>query len=252
MRVAGIWRYPVKSMQGEPLRDATCDADGLRGDRLWGVRDEATGRILTGRREPQLLYASAAVGDDGEPDIVLPTGERCRGAGPDTDIALSDWLGHPVRLVGAAGAPGGEAESFADATDDASPLQAWTMPVGRFVDALPLLLVTTASLRAGAGLHPEGVWDARRFRPNVLIDVDGDGWVEDAWCGRKVGIGTATLAPLLPCERCTMITRPQPALERDLEVYKSLARHHGGQFGVWTAIDAAGTIGIGDDVLVES
>ena len=51
--------------------------------------------------------------------------------------------------------------------DDATP--------ERFVDAMPLLLMTTASLRAGAALHPAGEWDVRRFRPNVLLDASGVG-----------------------------------------------------------------------------
>ena len=48
--IAALWRHPVKSLQGESLAAATIDHDGLRGDRRWGIRDEATGRILTGRR----------------------------------------------------------------------------------------------------------------------------------------------------------------------------------------------------------
>ena len=159
---------------------------------------------------------------------MLPSGDRCRGTGPDTDAALTDWLERPVTLVGAVGAPGGEAEFFADATDDTSRAIQWTMPAGRFVDAVPLLVLTTASLRAGASLHPEGAWEVRRFRPNLLVDVDADGWVEDGWCGRTVHVGAAALVPQQPCIRCTMVTRPQPELARDLDIYKSLARHHDG------------------------
>ena len=153
MLLDAIWRYPVKSLQGEQLAEAVLDGSGLRGDRCWGVRDEATGKILTGRREPQLLLAAASL-DDGQPNIVLPSGDVCRGAGIETDAALSDWLQRPVTLVGASDAPGGEAEYFVDATDDTSQAVGWTMPPGRFVDAAPVLVLTTASLRAGAAfLH---------------------------------------------------------------------------------------------------
>jgi uncharacterized protein YcbX len=250
MRLRAIWCYPVKSLQGEERPAALLEGDGLRGDRRWGIRDEATGRILTGRREPKLLLAAATLGEDEEPTVVLPSGERHRGTGPETDAALSDWLERPVTLVGAVGAPGGEAEFFADATDDSSEAIPWTMPAGRFVDAAPLLLLTTASLRAGASLHPEGAWQVRRFRPNLLVDVDADGWVEDGWCGRTVHVGSAALVPLQPCIRCTMVTRPQPELGRDLDIYKSLARHHDGTMGVWTQVQAAGSIGVDDIVTV--
>jgi len=59
MQLVSIVRYPVKSLQGEELSTAEVESDGLRGDRRWGIRDEATGRILTARRAPQLLFAAA-------------------------------------------------------------------------------------------------------------------------------------------------------------------------------------------------
>jgi len=155
-----------------------------------------------------------------------------------------------VTLIGAADTPGGQAEAFVDATDDSSAVMEWTMPVGRFVDAMPILLVTTASLRSGATLHPAGNWDVRRFRPNVFVDVDEEGWVEDAWCGRVVRIGQVELLPRQGCVRCTMVTRPQPELERDLDIYRTLARHHDGTFGVWATVQTPGTISVGDAVEV--
>ena len=239
--VAQLWRYPVKSMQGERLPAVEIQGDGVDGDRRWGVRDERTGRVLTGRREARLLEAAARLAAGSEPVIELPDGTVLVGAGEATDTVLSDWLARPVRLV-EAGVHGDRAEYFADPTDDASEAIEWTMPPQRFVDAMPLLLMTTASLRAGAALHPAGEWDVRRFRPNVLLDAAGDGWLEDDWCGRVVRIGEVEVVPQQPCIRCTMVTRPQPGLTRDLDVYRTLARHHGGNLGVWTAVRDGGTI----------
>ncbi|MEY2400838.1 MAG: uncharacterized protein QOJ08_949 [Ilumatobacteraceae bacterium] len=250
MRIQEIWRYPVKSLQGEKLSEAAVDESGLSGDRCWGVRDETTGKILTARREPQLLLAAASLAEGNEPNIVLPTGHVCRGSGADTDVALSDWLRRPVTLVGALDAPGGEAEFFADATDDSSAVIGWTMPPGRFVDAMPLLLLTTASLRTGAALYPTGEWNVRRFRPNLLIDADGDGWLEDSWCGSTVHIGSTAVLPRQGCVRCTMVTRPQPELVRDLDIYKTVARHHGGTMGVWTQVHTPGVVHVDDLVTV--
>jgi uncharacterized protein YcbX len=244
--VVAIRRHPVKSLRGEAVATAIVTANGLDGDREWGVQDVGTGKILTGRREPLLLLAGATLHDDGSPVIELPNGETRAGPGWATDAALSRWLGRPVRLVAATDEPPSTAEYFADATDDASAAIAWTMPAGRFVDAMPVLLVTTSSLRRGRSLYPEGQWDVDRFRPNVLIDVDDEGWAEDSWCGRTIHIGTATISPVAPCERCTMVTRPQPGLDPDLEIYKLLARHHGGTLGVWSAVVAPGVISVGD------
>ncbi len=124
------------------------------------------------------------------------------------------------------------------------------MPPERFVDAMPLLVLTTASLRAAAGLYPTGHWHLGRFRANLVIDVDGDGWVEDGWCSRTIRIGEVEVVPRQPCVRCTMVTRPQPGIDRDLDIYRTLAHHHGGTLGVWTEVRTPGTVRVGDFVEV--
>jgi uncharacterized protein YcbX len=244
MEVVGLWRYPVKSLQGEPIDAATVEADGVAGDRRWGIRDQRTGRILTARRRPELLGASSTYGGD-EPVITLPDGSTVAGPGNRTDRQLSEWLASPVSLVPSSG-EAGRAEFFADATDDTSQAIEWTMPDGRYVDAAPMLILTTASLRTAAGHYPNGTWDVRRFRPNILIDLEGDGWVEDSWVGRRIQIGAVTLIPTEPCIRCTMVTRSQPGLDADSDVFRTLARHHGGRFGVWCDVVTPGSLSLGD------
>jgi uncharacterized protein YcbX len=59
VRVAQLWRYPVKSLLGERLSTLRVIGDGVYGDRMWGIQDCSDGRILTVRREPRLLFASA-------------------------------------------------------------------------------------------------------------------------------------------------------------------------------------------------
>lgn len=245
MELIGLRRYPVKSLQGEQLDEAQVEGDGLVGDRRWGIRDQRTGRILTARRRPELLHAAASY--DGDlPLITLPDGRHAHGPGSDTDHLLSDWLGSPVTLVPSAGSDPGRAEFFADATDDASEAIEWTMPQHRYVDAAALLVLTTASLRTAQALHPDGTWDARRFRPNLLIDLEADGWAEDAWLGQPLHVGATTVVATQSCVRCTMVTRPQPGLAADVEVFRTLARHHGGLFGVWSEVLVGGTLRLGD------
>jgi uncharacterized protein YcbX len=246
VHVAELWRYPVKSLQGELLDEAVVEDSGFSGDRRWGIVDFESGMVLTARRVPSLLLASYRLTDTGV-ELLLPDGEVLIAPSVHADDVLSKWIGRRVALVHAESIRAGVGEYFEDATDDNSAVVSWTMPPGRFVDALPLLVVTTASLRQGQALHPGGAWETRRFRPNIVVDVDDDGWVEDAWCGRTVRIGTATVQPAVPCERCTMVTRPQPGLDRDLDVFKGLARHHGGTFGVWTTVQTPGAVRVGDE-----
>jgi uncharacterized protein YcbX len=249
-RIVGIWRYPVKSLQGEPLEAAAVESDGLDGDRRWGIRDAHTGRILTARRRPELLHAAASY-RDGVPVVTLPDGREAVGPGPLADRLLSEWLGSPVSLVTSLAEQPGRAEFFADATDDTSEAIEWTMPERRYVDAAPLLVLTTASLRTAASLHPGGAWEPRRFRPNVLVDVEDDGWVEDGWVGQVVQAGSASLLPLEGCVRCTMVTREQPGgLDEDRDVFRTLARHHGARFGVWCDVAVSGTLSLGGEVSV--
>ena len=61
LRVAELWRYPVKSLLGERLSTLDFVADGVDGDRMWGIRDQHDGRILTARREPRLLFTSSRI-----------------------------------------------------------------------------------------------------------------------------------------------------------------------------------------------
>ncbi|MGZ4675390.1 MAG: MOSC domain-containing protein [Acidimicrobiia bacterium] len=247
MHVAELWRHPVKSLQGEPLEAAVIEESGLSGDRGWGILDRETGMVLTARRVPSLLLASSRLTDAGI-ELRLPDGDVLDAPSAHADDVLSTWIGRPVALVAAESVGAGVGEYFEDATDDTSAVVSWTMPRGRFVDALPLLIITTASLRAGRTLHPDGAWETRRFRPNIVIDVEDEGWVEDAWSGRTLRVGGAELQPAVRCERCTMVTRPQPGLDRDVDVFKALARHHGATFGVWTAVRTPGAVRVGDEV----
>jgi uncharacterized protein YcbX len=122
------------------------------------------------------------------------------------------------------------------------------MPKGRFVDAYPVLVMSTAGLRAGAASYAAGTWDVRRFRPNILIELEGEGWLEDAWAEHGLRAGTAQLAPRQRCIRCTMVNRAQPGLDRDLNIYKTLNRTHGGEAGMWTEVARPGSVSVGDVV----
>jgi uncharacterized protein YcbX len=248
LHIAQLWRYPVKSLLGERLPTVHLVDDGIEGDRMWGIQDRRDGRILTARREPRLLFASSRLAAGDLPVITLPNGQEMTGTGPATDAALSAWLGKPVNLVAASESDAANAEYFADATDDASQAIEWTMPKGRFVDAFPVLVISTAGLRSGAVAHPAGAWDVRRFRPNILIQLDGEEWTEDAWADRQLSVGSARLIPRQRCIRCTMVNRAQPGLDTDVNIFKTLHRTHGGKAGMWTQVMRPGPISEGDVV----
>jgi len=115
VRVAELWRFPVKSLQGERLDGATVTDGGIVGDRGYAIFDLDTGLGLTARRVPELLFASARlVADDRPPEITLPDGSIACG-----DAALSHWLGRRVALRAASEVDDRRYENPMDAEHDA-------------------------------------------------------------------------------------------------------------------------------------
>jgi uncharacterized protein len=131
MRVLSLWRYPVKSMQGEELDQVRVDDLGVVGDRQWALVDLATGLALTGRREPPLLFARARLDGDASVAVELPDGSVAK-----SDDDLSAWLGRPVELRRAAPASHGRFEIAADfEAEDTSEWVQWDGPDGTFHDS---------------------------------------------------------------------------------------------------------------------
>jgi uncharacterized protein YcbX len=233
MRVAELWRYPVKSLQGERLEAADVSPEGLEGDRRFAIYDVETRFGLTARRVPELLFASARLLDDGGVEITLPDGSVAAG-----DDALSAWLGRRVTLRSAGTEVARRYENPVDfereATSEWEPFEG---AAGAFHDSsrARVSLVSTATIRA---------WDRRRFRSNVLLDGDG----EDALVGSGVALGGALLDVTMRIERCVMTTRPQPGgIERDLGVLRTIARERDACLAIGALVTRAGTVRVGDE-----
>jgi uncharacterized protein len=245
MRVAQVWRYPVKSMQGESLTSLDVDLERVPGDREWGVRDSATGAVLNARADRVLLGATARSDGEGV-RITLPDGRELRDGDENTDLALSSFIGRPVQLARAKADEQAEFEAPVEFSDSPDPIARWRSRPGSFNDGHPVHLLTTASLRAAALGHPDGRWVVGRFRPNVLIDVDGDGFVEDDWAG--LTIGDVELEIYKRTTRCQITARAQPGLPDDIEVPRSLARNRSAKLGVYARVIRAGSIEAGAGV----
>lgn len=233
MRVTELWRYPVKSMAGERLTSCEVQATGLDGDRRWGVVDVETGHVLTARREPRLLFAKARCRSVEEVEIVLPSGR------PADDDALSDWLGRPVALR-RAGATGGIYENVRNFESETEWVS-WQGPPAAWHDAesARVSLVSTGTI---------GEWSSRRFRPNVLLAGHG----EDELVGRNISLGSAVLEVTEPIRRCVMVTRPQPGLDADLDVLRTINRERNAVLAIGAVVRIPGTVAVGDAVAVHS
>ncbi|NDJ79045.1 MAG: MOSC domain-containing protein [Chloroflexi bacterium] len=281
-----IWRYPVKSMQGEMVDEAIITAHGLRGDRSYALVEVETGHVVSAkhpRKWAQVLQCRAAylappgaAGTLPPIQITLPDGSTVTSHDPDVDRVLSAALGREVRLVGqspddpvdrpireANRAPVYEIESAEDIRLE--PMGRAT-PGGTFVDYAPLLLLTTASLQWLRTITPGSDFDVRRFRPNMVIEPrdEAAGLVENDWLGHHLQIGERlTLHVFDPCPRCVITTLAQRELAHDVQILRTVAQHTAAQsvteapgqdmpavVGVYAQAETGGTVRSGDAVQV--
>jgi uncharacterized protein YcbX len=239
MRVTQLWRFPVKSLQGERLDESAVDEHGLVGDRRWALFDPATGEGLTARRVPDLLFASALWHDDGSVSVVLPDGVET-----NESTVISSWLGRDVELRSAAAT--GDAPRYATPIDvddeSSSEWISWEGPNEVFHDSIrtQLSLCSDATLAEFAPVD-----ELRRFRFNVVLDgVAGE---EDALVGSGATLGEVGLDVTKQIDRCVMVTRPQPGgIERDTTVLKRINRERATFLGVGALVQTVGRIAVGD------
>ena len=232
MKVLELWRYPVKSFQGERLQSAHIGKDGLQGDRRFAIFDLQTGFGLTARRAPELLFASAVLTEDGGVEITLPDGSQAN----DND-ALSAWLGRPVALKRADTDGDRLYENPEDFEhEQTSHWEPFEGAPGPFHDSARtrVSLVSTETLKQ---------WDRRRFRSNVLLEGGG----EDELVGSTITLGEATLTVGQYIERSVMVTRAQAdGIERDLDVLRTIAKERQNRLAIGALVSEPGIVRVGD------
>ena len=229
--VVALWRYPVKSMLGEELEEAEVSGRGFFGDRIYAVADAESGQIRNAKRAgweglfgfKAVLARGRAGGGVPPVGIVLPDGGVLMSDREDRDRVLSEIFGREVRLV----------------SDGA----------GGFFDLGAVHLLTTASLERLRELYPEGDFDARRFRPNVVVDTGERGFVEEGWLGRTLRLGEEVVMEVTdPVDRCAMTTLPQGELPKDSGILSTAYRHNDNNVGVYARVLRGGCVRRGDRV----
>jgi len=265
--VVGLWRYPVKSMMGEELNSAEVGERGLVGDRRFAVVDASTGKVA-GAKNPRkwgnffdfrAAYVEPPERGSKLPAVrlTLPDGTVATSEQPDLAPVLSRALGREVAFAEAqhdGESSGAQAEEYwpdIEGLEHRDTVTEWELPAGTFFDLAVVHLLTTATIERLRALYPEGRFEVRRFRPNIVVDTapDQHGFVENDWVGRTLAIGDEVrLRVTGPCPRCVMITLPQGDLPKDAGILRTAAQNNQANVGVYADVVKSGTLRRGDHV----
>jgi hypothetical protein len=269
--VVSLWRYPVKSMMGEELNAAEVTDRGLLGDRAYAIVDSADGKVASAknpRKWPHLFDFRAALVDAPRPGakvppvrITLPEGTVVTSEQSEVNRILSRALDREVTLDAtergqrAPWTP--KAEEYwpdMEGLDYRDTVTDFNLPEGTFFDCAVVHLLTTATMDRLRELYPEGRFEARRFRPNIVVEIASGvkDFVENAWIGGTLAIGDAVrLSSTGPCPRCVMTTLPQGDLAKDPGILRTAAQHNHANVGLYASVVRGGTVRRGDGIGVE-
>lgn len=273
--ISALWRFPVKSMQGEAVDACAVDAGGIVGDRTYALLDVATGRVASAKNvrlfpgmldcQASFVDAPATGGSLAAVRVVLPDGTAVRSDETTCAPVLSRWFGRDVRLVSARDQRT-RVEGFVplretggDSALGASLLERLGLPAALaadgFQDLFALSLLTTGTLRRLAAIRPGSRFDIRRFRMNVIVETPGAEVEEGGWVHRRLEAdGSVRAYVAMPDARCAMTTLAQGDLPKDPEVLRTLARHSMAAVpgvgdapcaGVYATVEGAGVLRVG-------
>lgn len=270
-RLTALYLYPVKSLGGVRVDNATVDALGLVGDRRFMVVDE-TGRFLTQRTLPRMALIRTALASD-----TLQLTQEGRGG---VTVPLAPDPAAPLRTVSVWKSEGLQAEDAGDAAatwlSDQLATRCRLVRIGRqfmrpvlkasatagdivsFADAYPFLILSEASLAnlndrlVASGEDPVPM---NRFRPNLVVTGCAP-YAEDTW--PRFRIGDVVFRAGGPCARCVITTTDQDTAERGQEPLRTLATYRrdsedptGVNFGQNLIHETkAGVLRVGDELRV--
>jgi len=264
--VVALWRYPVKSMMGEELNATEVTDRGLLGDRAYAVVDTSDGKAATAknpRKWPRLFDFRATFVEPARPAvklppvrIALPDGTTVTRDQDDLNQILSKALNRGVTFRAAQRGAVNAEEYWPDmeGLDHRDTVTDFTLPEGTFFDVAMVHLLTTATLDRLRELYPQGRFELRRFRPNIVLQLAAGekGFAENAWVGHTLAIGTAVRFNITgPSGRCVMTTLAQGDLPMDPGILRTAAQHNQVNVGVYAAVVRGGTIRRGDPVRLE-
>lgn len=279
--VVSLWRYPVKSMMGEELNVSAVTEKGLLGDRAFALIDATDGKVGSAKNprkwanlfDFRASYVTPPSGSEKLPavSITFPDGTMISSNTDGLNHKLTEVVGRKVFLEKREAGqkelvettfpspwmdkpsleeywPDMEGLAHRDAVTDES------MPEGTFFDYAVIHILTTATIDRLRALYPQGRFEVRRFRPNIVVatPLNIQGFIENEWEGKTLAIGEEVLIQVTgPCPRCVMTTLAQGDLPKDHGILRTAARHNQTHVGVYGRVLRGGTIRRNDILRVE-
>jgi uncharacterized protein YcbX len=235
--VEAIFRYPVKSMRGEPIEVANLGWHGLEGDRRLAFRrlnDGSGFPWLTASKLPSLPLFTPCRHEDGvqgdlPTHVRTPEGEEMPVFGPDLAAEVGRRHGSPVQMM--------------------------HLRHGIFDDASISVIASDTVREIGrlAGLGP----DVRRFRPNVVVRLlQSVPFQEDAWLGGVLSFGEGDDAPAIAVTmhdvRCSMVNLDPDSARVAPEVLKAVVRANQNNAGIYGTVTRIGRLAVGQTIVLHA
>ncbi|HEV2334331.1 MAG TPA: MOSC domain-containing protein [Stellaceae bacterium] len=254
VRIAALYRYPVKGMSAEPLeRVALAPGECLPQDRRFAIalaatrfdptrpewlpktkfvmlmRDEKLAQLSTG-----FDASSGALTIERKGSVAL----RARLSEPEGCRVVSEFLAEflgpgiegPLRIVEAPGHAFADARRKPNATSD------------KYVSLINLASIAALEAVVGAPVDP------LRFRANAYLEGE-PAWSELGWIGSEIMLDGARLRVIAAITRCAATAVNPATAERDLDIVGALQRGFGHNLmGIYAEVIAGGEIAIGDQL----
>jgi uncharacterized protein YcbX len=234
--VEALFRYPVKSMSGEPVEAAELGWHGLDGDRRLAFRrtdDRGGFPWLTASKLPELILFAPQRRDPADAGslpthVRTPEGEELPLFGPELAAEVGRRHGSPVEM----------------------------MHLNRGIfDEASLSVITSATVGEIGRLAAQRP-DVRRFRPNILIaSVRSVPFEEDGWVGGVLTFGdapeTAAIGITNRDERCSMVNFDPDSARSAPEVLKAIVRERDNKAGIYGTVTRRGRLAVGQPVFFE-
>ncbi len=236
-QVEALFRYPVKSMGGEPLEVAKLGWHGIDGDRRLAFRrldDRGGFPWLSASRLPDLVRFSPRRREDGA-EADLPTHVRTPD-GEDLPVFGEDLAAEVGRRYGA-------------------PVQMMQLNHGIF-DEASISVIASDTVREIGRLVGRSA-DVRRFRPNVVVRLlRSVPFQEDEWVGGVLSFGEGDDAPAIAVTmrdlRCSMVNLDPDTASPAPEMMKAIVQANQNNAGIYGAVTRIGRLAVGQTVFLRS